>query len=73
MAASKLITMSAVTAARGFALLSAEQLGSDDVQLKGGVLGTTGIRCPYHQWTYALDGHIASCPALRGRCWLFQI
>jgi Rieske 2Fe-2S family protein len=35
---------------------------SDAVQLKGGVLGTTGIRCPYHQWTYALDGRLLNAP-----------
>jgi Rieske 2Fe-2S family protein len=40
----------------------AEQSASDDVHLKGGVLGTTGIRCPYHQWTYALDGHLLHAP-----------
>ena len=32
------------------------------VQLKGGVLGTAGIRCPYHQWTYALDGRLLNAP-----------
>jgi Rieske 2Fe-2S family protein len=40
----------------------AEQVGPDQVQLKDGVLGTTGIRCPYHQWTYALDGHLLHAP-----------
>ena len=39
-----------------------EQVGSDHVQLKGGVLGVTGIRCPYHQWTYSLDGHLLHAP-----------
>jgi glycine betaine catabolism A len=39
-----------------------EQIGSDHVQLKGGVLGVTGIRCPYHQWTYSLDGHLLHAP-----------
>jgi Rieske 2Fe-2S family protein len=32
------------------------------VQLNGGVLGATGIRCPYHQWTYALDGRLLNAP-----------
>jgi len=39
-----------------------KQSNPDDVQLKGGVLGTTGIRCPYHQWTYALDGRLLHAP-----------
>jgi Rieske 2Fe-2S family protein len=41
---------------------STEQVGPDQVQLKGGVLGATGIRCPYHQWTYALDGQLLHAP-----------
>jgi glycine betaine catabolism A len=40
----------------------AEQLTSGDLPLKGGVLGTAGIRCPYHQWTYALDGQLLHAP-----------
>jgi glycine betaine catabolism A len=36
--------------------------GPDAVHLKGGVLGTAGIRCPYHQWTYALDGRLLNAP-----------
>ena len=33
-----------------------------NVKLKGGVLGPNGIRCPYHQWTYALDGRLLHAP-----------
>jgi Rieske 2Fe-2S family protein len=33
--------------------------------LAGGVLGPSGIRCPYHQWTYALDGRLLNAPYLR--------
>ena len=42
----------------------AETHGCDPygVELKGGVLGATGIRCPYHQWTYALDGRLLNAP-----------
>ena len=36
-----------------------------DIKLSGGVLGPSGIRCPYHQWTYALDGHLLNAPHLR--------
>ena len=38
---------------------------SGNIKLGGGVLGTAGIRCPYHQWTYALDGHLQSAPHLQ--------
>ena len=33
-----------------------------NITLKGGVLGPNGIRCPYHQWTYALDGRLLHAP-----------
>ena len=36
--------------------------GTHGIHLKGGVLGTAGIRCPYHQWTYALDGRLLNAP-----------
>lgn len=35
------------------------------VKLSGGVLGANGIRCPYHQWTYSLDGKLLNAPYLR--------
>jgi Rieske 2Fe-2S family protein len=35
------------------------------VKLNGGVLGPNGIRCPYHHWTYSLDGHLLNAPHLR--------
>jgi Rieske 2Fe-2S family protein len=40
-----------------------EQAG--EVKLSGGVLGPAGIRCPYHQWTYALDGGLLNAPHLK--------
>lgn len=30
--------------------------------LRGGVLGGRLIRCPYHAWTYDLDGHLVHAP-----------
>jgi len=36
-----------------------------DIKLNGGVLGTSGIRCPYHLWTYALDGKLLNAPYTR--------
>src|SRR5579863_3092451 len=34
----------------------------DGIKLLGGVLGANGIRCPYHLWTYALDGKLLNAP-----------
>jgi Rieske 2Fe-2S family protein len=36
-----------------------------DVHLTGGVTSAATIRCPYHQWTYSLDGALLSAPFLR--------
>ena len=36
-----------------------------DIQLNGGVLGANGVRCPYHLWTYALDGKLLSAPHVK--------
>jgi glycine betaine catabolism A len=48
---------------RGARLVSdGEDAQPEGVTLGGGVLGTTGIRCPYHQWTYALDGKLLNAP-----------
>jgi glycine betaine catabolism A len=38
------------------------QAGPGEIPLSGGVLGTAGIRCPYHQWTYGLDGRCLNAP-----------
>jgi len=37
------------------------------VKLNGGVLGANGIRCPYHHWTYALDGKLLNRPHMKER------
>ncbi len=34
--------------------------------LRGGVMGEF-IRCPYHQWTYSLDGSLVNAPHLSGQ------
>ena len=36
-----------------------------NLALKGGVVGEL-IRCPYHQWTYGLDGSLVNAPQLSG-------
>jgi phenylpropionate dioxygenase-like ring-hydroxylating dioxygenase large terminal subunit len=41
--------------------------GNDEkwnVNLRGGLTPAATIRCPYHQWTYALDGTLLSAPFL---------
>lgn len=35
-----------------------------DAGLRGGVLGGRLIRCPYHAWTYDLDGRLVNAPFL---------
>jgi Rieske 2Fe-2S family protein len=47
------------------ARLVAGQEENCDVKLSGGVLGTSGIRCPYHQWTYGLDGRLLNAPYMK--------
>jgi glycine betaine catabolism A len=42
-----------------------DDIAPEDLKFSGGVLGTSGIRCPYHQWTYALDGRLLSTPHLK--------
>lgn len=48
---------------RGSRLLPepSEELPSG-IKLLGGVLGGNAIRCPYHLWTYALDGKLLNAP-----------
>ena len=36
-----------------------------DIKFSGGVMGTNGIRCSYHHWTYTLDGRLVSAPYAR--------
>jgi glycine betaine catabolism A len=41
-------------------------LAASDVKLPGGAIaGANGIRCAYHQWTYALDGRLLNAPFTR--------
>jgi len=48
---------------RGARLVSSkEDVRANGVKLSGGVLGAAGIRCPYHQWMYALDGRLLNAP-----------
>src|SRR5271170_1196777 len=33
---------------------------------RGGVVGGKRIRCPYHSWTYSLDGDLVAAPYIEG-------
>jgi Rieske 2Fe-2S family protein len=48
---------------RGSRLLpELDEVIPSDIRLNGGVLGVNGIRCPYHMWTYGLDGKLLNAP-----------
>ena len=49
---------------RGARLCAAETT-CEGVQLTGGITAAGTIRCPYHLWTYSLDGDLLSAPHLR--------
>src|SRR5262249_2847772 len=49
---------------RGARLCVASEEERWDVSLGGGVTSAATIRCPYHQWTYSLDGELLNAPFL---------
>jgi glycine betaine catabolism A len=49
---------------RGSRLCLSEE-DKEDVPLNGGITNAGTIRCPYHLWTYGLDGRLISAPHLR--------
>jgi len=50
---------------RGARLCSAPQDSDWNVKLAGGVTPSGLIRCPYHQWTYSLEGELLGAPFLK--------
>jgi phenylpropionate dioxygenase-like ring-hydroxylating dioxygenase large terminal subunit len=48
---------------RGAQLCGAELPGR---ATRGGVVGGKRIRCPYHSWTYSLDGDLVAAPYISG-------
>lgn len=44
---------------------AADDTAPDDLKFSGGVLGASAIRCPYHLWTYGLDGRLLSAPYVK--------
>lgn len=51
---------------RGARLCPAEdsEPGRHGARLGGGVMGSRSIMCPYHAWSYDLDGHLQRAPHL---------
>ena len=50
---------------RGARLCAAPQGSNWGVRVAGGVMSDGTIRCPYHQWTYGLDGQLLGAPFLK--------
>jgi len=50
---------------RGARLCATRQDSNWNVSLSGGVMPGGIIRCPYHQWTYSLDGEHLGAPFLK--------
>ena len=50
---------------RGARLCATENDTNWDVHLQGGVTSSGSIRCPYHQWTYNLEGQLLGAPYLK--------
>lgn len=52
---------------RGAQLCSRPDDNTPDVLAHGGVIGGRLIRCPYHAWTYDLDGKLTHAPFMAGQ------
>jgi Rieske 2Fe-2S family protein len=50
---------------RGARLCATSQDSEWNVKLAGGVMPSGSIRCPYHQWTYSLEGELLGAPFLK--------
>ena len=50
---------------RGARLCPAPQDSLREVALAGGIASSNAIRCPYHQWTYNLEGELIGAPFLK--------
>ena len=50
---------------RGARLCATPQDSEWNVKLAGGVTLSGTIRCPYHQWTYSLEGELLGAPFLK--------
>jgi phenylpropionate dioxygenase-like ring-hydroxylating dioxygenase large terminal subunit len=50
---------------RGARLCASPRDSESNVNLAGGVMPSGSIRCPYHQWTYNLEGQLIGAPYLK--------
>jgi len=50
---------------RGARLCATPQDSDWNVKLAGGVTPSGSIRCPYHEWTYSLEGELLGAPFLK--------
>jgi Rieske 2Fe-2S family protein len=50
---------------RGARLCATENDTNWNVHLQGGITSSGSIRCPYHQWTYNLEGQLLGAPYLK--------
>ncbi len=49
---------------RGSRLCRTDGRGPTGMAVQGGLIAGRSIMCPYHQWTYDLDGHLIAAPHL---------
>ncbi len=47
---------------RGARLCRADEAGPPGLAVQGGVVAARSILCPYHQWSYDLDGRLVAAP-----------
>ncbi len=45
---------------------TSDKLAEDRLPIKGGVIGSKLIMCPYHAWSYDLDGNLKAAPHMAG-------
>jgi Rieske 2Fe-2S family protein len=49
---------------RGSRLCRTDEVAPAGMAVRGGVIAGRSILCPYHQWSYDLDGHLVAAPHL---------
>lgn len=62
----KLQALSRVCRHRGFDMLEGENAPDGDLRARSGNIKR--LRCPYHAWTYSLDGQLLAAPMAKDIC-----